>query len=259
MCQPVRAFRVVGSRRTIFPSQINALAAMAMIAVFLLPFSFPAEAQHIICCNSLIDVNGKWVGVLRNCPGELAKLNEPERKQAKAAYAALDALKKARAAKEEVDELEAKCRDSESSTSPPREGESEDDEYKPTGQREYEAALKLRQSWKRVGEGNVDAQGSWHDADLALQRALEIIQSGQTGAAEQLFRKVGLASDYTEAGVLAQNSITDNKAIEAGNFMSVGFNKEARALAAFQLVLAELARTTEIGGSPKVGTKPSPH
>ena len=188
----------------------------------------------------------------------LGEFDRYAKEAAKSADAALDPLKNALAAKGKVDEMEAKCRDSESSASPPEE-ESEDEEYKPTGQREYEVALKLRESWKRVGEGYVDAQGSWHDAHSALRRALEIIQSGQTGAAEQLFRKVGLASNYTEAGVLAQNSITDNKAIEAGNFMSAGFNKEARALAAFQRVIAELARIKGIGGSPKVGPKPSPH
>ena len=82
MCQPVRASPVVGSRHTMCRARIDALAAMAMTVLFLLPFSFPAEAQHIICCNSLIDVNGKWAGALRNCAGELAKLSEPERNQA---------------------------------------------------------------------------------------------------------------------------------------------------------------------------------
>ena len=187
----------------------------------------------------------------------LGEVDRYAKEAAKSAGATFDAPKNARAAKEKVDELEAKCRDSESSASPPEE-ESEDEEYKPTGQREYEVALKLRESWKRVGEGYVDTRGNWHDAHSALRRALEIIQFGQTGAAEQLFRRVGLASDYTEAGVLTQNSITDNKAIEAGNFMSAGFNKEARALAAFRRVVAELACIKEIGGSPKVGPKPSP-
>lgn len=424
MCQPVRASRVGGSRHTICRAKINALAAMAMSAVFLLPFSFPAEAQHIICCNSLIDVKGKWAGALRNCAGELAKLSEPERvkacetlskaapfpgavcetaapcytacdqealerakaeyrkwlevyqslranadalndeasrvaregeklfadyfagagrtamlkilgliskqasrsarvytnpgnrdavikdavsifrdlatvikggkwkgavpvaeviamlmdlgfanakmltllgefdlyakEAAKAADAALDALKKARAAKEKVDELEAKCRDSESSTSPPKEEESEDDEYKPTGQREYEAALKLRESWKRIDAGYVDTQGNWHDASSALQRALEIIQNGEMGAAEQSFRRVALALDNTVAGVQAQNAITEQKAIKAGNLMSVGFGKEARALGAFQRVLADLARIKEMTASRNAGPKPAP-
>ena len=188
----------------------------------------------------------------------LGEFDRYAKEAAKSAGATFDAPKNARAAKEKVDELEAKCRDSESSASAPEEKESEDIEYRSTGQREYEAGLKLRQSWKRVGEGYVGAQGSWHDADSAPQRALEIIQSGQTGAADQLFCRLGLAPDYTVAGVLAQDSITDNKAIEVGNLMSAGFNKETRALAAFQRVLPELARIKEIGESPRARPKPSP-
>jgi hypothetical protein len=50
----------------------------------------------------------------------------------------------------------------------------------------------------------------------------------------------------------------EQKAIEAGNFMSIGFSKEARAPGAYQLVLAELERIKEIAASRNAGPKPAP-
>ncbi len=78
------------------------------------------------------------------------------------------------------------------------------------------------------------------------------------GTAAQPFRRVGLALDDTVARALAQSSIMEQKAIEAGNFMSIGFSKEARAPGAYQLVLAELERIKEIAASRNAGPKPAP-
>jgi hypothetical protein len=62
-------------------------AAFALAAC-LAAFAAPARAQHIICCNSLIDVKGDWVGASRDCSGKLAQLAPPQR------AAACDALKR---------------------------------------------------------------------------------------------------------------------------------------------------------------------
>lgn len=81
--QPVRASSVIGARHAIWCAHSRTLAAIAMAAApFLLQFSLPAAAQHIICCNTLIDVKGNWVGASRNCAGGLAKLSESERAKA---------------------------------------------------------------------------------------------------------------------------------------------------------------------------------
>lgn len=163
---------------------------MAMIAVCMLAFSFPAEAQHIICCNSLIDVNGKWVGALRNCASELAKLNEPERNQA------CEKLKKA-----------ARFPGAVCDTAAPY--------YTACDQEAPERAKAEYRKW------------------------LEVYHSQRANAD-------------------ALNDEASRVAREGENFMAVGFSKEARALAAFQRVLAELARIEEIGGSPRARPKPSP-
>jgi hypothetical protein len=49
------------------------IARLVLAGVALLLSAAPAAAQHVICCNLLIDVKGDWIGASRECAAELAK------------------------------------------------------------------------------------------------------------------------------------------------------------------------------------------
>lgn len=55
------------------------VSVIAIAAACLSASPVPACAQHIICCNSIIDVKGDWVGAVRDCAGKLGQLGEAER------------------------------------------------------------------------------------------------------------------------------------------------------------------------------------
>ena len=50
--------------------------AFAAVALFA---ATPAAAQQLVCCNTTLDVKGKWIGLSRNCAGTLAELDAKQR------------------------------------------------------------------------------------------------------------------------------------------------------------------------------------
>lgn len=174
----------------------------------------------------------------------------------KAADAALDALRKARAARERLEALEARCRETaKAPKAPARKDDDEDDRFKPSGQRELEAAIALRDSWRRVGDMYEDSRGNLHSGSAALQEALAIVQKQPSGAVEGPFRRVSLA-----LGVVAAAQAADSpQEIKAGNLMSEGSDKVARGLEVYEYVLDEMEGIVKIGKarSPGTGGKPA--
>lgn len=139
----------------------------------------------------------------------------------KTSEAMLDALKKWREAEERLAALEKQCRDAESAGKPkPKPApERTEDDFKPSGQRELEEAIKLRDTWRKVDGMYEDTKGNLHSGDAALQEALRIIQSQQTSALDSGLLRVASSPDRT---------------VEAGDLMAEGFDRLARGLEAFR-------------------------
>ncbi len=174
----------------------------------------------------------------------------------KSADAALDALKKATAARQRLEALEALCRAAEKAAKPPakRDSEEEDDRFKSSGERELEAAIKLRDSWRRAGDMYEDTRGNLYDGDSALQEALAIVQKRSSSAAESPYLRVSFGR---EALLLAAAADTAQE-IKAGNLMSVGFSKIARGLEVYLYLRDEVAGIVKLGAARSpAGGKPS--
>ena len=162
----------------------------------------------------------------------------------KAADAALEALQKARAARERLEALEARCREAAKSPKPQAKKDSdEDDRFKPSGQRELEAAIELRDSWRRVGDMYEDSRGNLHSGSAALEEALAIVQKRPSGALEGPFRRVALSLGAVAAAQAADSA----QEIKAGNLMSEGSDKVARGLEVYQYVLDEMEGIVKLG------------
>jgi len=188
----------------------------------------------------------------------LTLLNEfgPVAEQAqKVADAALDALKKARAAKERIDALEAQCRAARAAAKPaPSASDSdEDDAFKPSGQRELEAAIKLRETWRRADGQFRDSRGNWVSGDAALQRALAIVQAQGLSGLDSPLRWTLVAAAELPTGALIAQGPADTRAVEAGNLMAQGLERVARAIQAYARLRQELDRlgTGAASSAPK--------
>jgi hypothetical protein len=173
----------------------------------------------------------------------------------KSAEAALDALRKARAARERLDALEAQCRAAEKAAKPPAKRDSEeDDRFKSTGERELEAAIKLRDSWRRAGGMYEDTRGNLYDGDSALQEALAIVQKRSSGAVESPYLRVSFGR---EALMLAA-AVDTAQEIKAGNLMSEGLSKIARGLEVYLYLRDEVDGIVKMGTGRSPGTKAAP-
>ena len=171
----------------------------------------------------------------------------------KSADAALDALRKARAARERLDALEALCRAAEKAKPPAKRDSEEDDRFKSTGERELEAAIKLRDSWRRAGDMYEDTRGNLYSGNAALQEALAIVQKRSSSAVESPYLRVSLGR---EALMLAAAADTAQE-IKAGNLMSEGFSKIARGLEVYLYLRDEVAGIVKLGEARSSG-KPVP-
>lgn len=155
----------------------------------------------------------------------------------KTSAAMLDALGKARKAEDLVKQLEAQCRAAKPPSKPPAEAPSEDDEFKPTGQREYEAALRLMELWRQADGSYKTATTSFGDAQTALQHALAIIQSRRTSE---------LSSPYQRVALVAQATDAERRAVEAGDFLSSGLERMARGIEAYRKLSATMRQIAGI-------------
>jgi hypothetical protein len=175
----------------------------------------------------------------------------------KSADAALDALKKATAARERLDALEAQCRAAEKAAKPkpPAKPDSEeDDRFKSTGERELEAAIKLRDSWRRADSMYEDTRGNIYSGRAALEEALAIVQKRSSSAVESPYLRVSLDR---EALMLAAAAADTAQEIRAGNLMSEGFSKIARGLEVYLYLRDEVAAIVKLGEARSTG-KPAP-
>jgi hypothetical protein len=126
----------------------------------------------------------KWIdtavsGVLMDAM-VLSKLKEAE-KLAEAAYnqwlRGYEALMEARHLEDRIRKLEAECKakGARGGSSPSEEADS-----RSSGEQEAEEAQKMLDSWKKVDGGFEDSEGNFHDADMAFEEALTIVQSQQS-------------------------------------------------------------------------------
>ena len=125
-----------------------------------------------ILLGKLIFLDSKMVGYLR-------ELDEYSERGLEDHEKAIEDLRRAREAHDKMDELAKQCQAGQPSDKKSDTSSKEDQEWKSSGQREAELAQKLLGSWKKVAGGYEDAKGDFHDADLAFQQALAIVQSQQ--------------------------------------------------------------------------------
>lgn len=180
----------------------------------------------------------------------LGEFDRYAREANKSADAALDALRKARAARERLDALEALCRAAEKAKPPAkRDSEEDDDRFKSTGERELEAAIKLRDSWRRAGDMYEDTRGNLYSGNAALQEALAIVQSQSSGGVQGPYRKASLALGEASAAMMlaAQATGATAREIKAGDLMSEGFRKIARGLEVYLYLRDEVAGIVKLG------------
>lgn len=137
----------------------------------------------------------------------------------KTSEAMLDALRKWRKAEERLAALEKQCRDAKPAGKPKPAPERTEEDFKPSGQREYEEAIKLRDTWRRIDGMYEDTKGNLYSGDAALQEALGIIRSQKTGALDSGLLRVASSPDRT---------------VEAGDLMAEGFSRLARGYEAFR-------------------------
>lgn len=151
-----------------------------------------------------------------------------------AAAAALDALKKAREAKARMDALEAECRavPPTAKPKPPTPAEDED-EWKPTGQREFEEAQRLVETWKQADGTYQDANGTFHTAGSALQEALRVVQSQQKSSLRPAFQSVSWVAQSSEQARLEQRA----------DAVARGLENMAAALESHQRLSAQIEQT----------------
>ena len=69
-----------------------------------------------------------------------------------------------------------------------RDAENGNDDYKPPGQRDYDAANKILNSWTKIGKDYIDADGYSQTAGTALQKALAIVQGTNGASLDEGFR-----------------------------------------------------------------------
>lgn len=88
-----------------------------------------------------------------------------------------EALMEARHLEDRIRKLEAECKKNKGGggASPQDETDSQT-----SGERDAEAAQKMLDGWKQVDGGFEDSEGNFHDADLAFEEALSIVQSQQS-------------------------------------------------------------------------------
>lgn len=56
-----------------------AFIGVVVLALALGPLAAPARAQHVICCNLLVDVKGNWFGAMRQCRQMMEKASTDQR------------------------------------------------------------------------------------------------------------------------------------------------------------------------------------
>ena len=112
----------------------------------------------------------------------MAEAEESSSEARKAADAGYESQQRATAARQRINALEKNCQSKGSAPvkSDPQQGA--DDPWKSSGQKDAEAAEQLLKSWQRVEGGYEAANKDFHQAELAFEEALEIVQSRKGGA-----------------------------------------------------------------------------
>jgi hypothetical protein len=154
----------------------------------------------------------------------------------KTSEAMLDALRKWREAEERLAALEKQCRGAKPAGKPKPAPERAADDFKPSGQREQEEAIKLRNTWRSVDGMYEDTKGNLYSGDAALKQALGIIRSQKTGALDSGLLRVASSPDQT---------------IEAGDLMAEGFDRLARGYEAFRGIEPAIKNMRRTAGARK--------
>ena len=165
----------------------------------------------------------------------------------KTADAAYRSLQKARAAHERMEELAKQCKESGSKSG---KGSQDEDGWKSQGQKEAEAAQKLLDSWIKVQGGYEDANGDFHDADLARQEALDIVQSQeQSSDLGRLALPLGVSTCSTHlTAASAGDKLSQNKLQKFIKVMGRGFARLGAGARKADSMKAELRKIGQTRG-----------
>lgn len=166
----------------------------------------------------------------------------------KIADAAYESLQKARMAKEKMDQLEKDCQAESSGKGKPGASEGED-QWKSSAEREADEAREILKSWKKVEGGYEDMDGNFHDADLAFDEALEMVQALQGASIDAWYFRVSLQTTGEGSPQLAQqrgNELTDEQVAKFGRSLERGVGHLITALDAFDFVLKELGKIGQL-------------
>lgn len=165
--------------------------------------------------------------------GHLSALNEHGDAALKTMDEAYAHLQRARKAHDRMDKLAAGCETKSAASGKPAQQNGRKDEWKPSGQREADAARQILSSWKKVYGGYEDAKHQFHDADEAFQEALATVQSG--GQSE-------LGTGFVRVADAASPSLSDKKRAKAVKQIARGFTKAALAARAYVRIGTELKK-----------------
>ena len=168
----------------------------------------------------------------------------------KSADAAYQSLQKARAAHERMEELAKQCKGSGSKSD---KGSKDDDAWKSSAQKEAEAAQKILDSWKKVQGGYEDANGDFHDADLARQEALDIVQSQeQSNDLSRLAVVLRVSSSSSRlVAASAGDKLSPNKLQKFTKVMGRGFARLAVGAQKADNMKVELKKIGQLRGTQR--------
>jgi hypothetical protein len=142
-------------------------------------------------------------------------------------------LQQARKAHDRMDKLAASCETKSAASRKPAQQNGAKDQWKPSGQREADAARQILSSWKKVYGGYEDAKHQFHDADEAFQEALATVQSG--GQSQ-------LGTGFVRVADTGSPSLSDKKRAKVIKQIARGFTKAALAARAYVRIGTELKK-----------------
>lgn len=173
----------------------------------------------------------------------LIKIEEADKVLAgaqKTADDAYESLQKARTAKERMDQLEKDCQAS--ANAPSTKTKDDEDRWESTAEQEAREAQEILQSWTKVEGGYEDMDGNFHDANLAFQEALAIVQRRQDASAHPWSPIVRVTRTPCPPMTIQQegSQLTAEQMAKFNAALVRGLDHLASALETYEQVLAEL-------------------
>ncbi len=162
---------------------------------------------------------------------------------------ALAALQKAQDVLDLIRKLEAQCEKAGTKSPPP---DPEEEEFKTSGERQQEAAQRLKDSWKEVYGGFIDAGGGFHDADEALQDAQEILLNQQESSVIGLVRVARIVDETRQdRGLVAatQRKLNSDERTRFEKLLTRGLEGQIKGLETLNRTTLEVRKIHERNSS----------